>query len=151
MTIKPLIFASSMMAVLALPITASAQDEAASLAINITDIKSGEGRIIIAVHADARSYNTLDDSAAYAAIVMKPNGDSAGVTLNMVKPGFYAVTLFHDANNNGAFDFDGDRPLEGYGISGAKHALDEPSFRRARLEVKPGKQAVTVKMNYFKL
>ena len=150
MTMKPLLFATSLLGTLASN-AAAAQDDAASLAIDVINIKGNDGRIIIAVHADAASYNTLDDSAAYAAIVLQPNGNSARVELGKIPTGFYAVTLFHDANGNGEFDFDGDIPLEGYGISGAKHALDEPNFRQARLEVKPGEQAVTVKMNYFKL
>lgn len=134
----------------ALPGVLAEERQSASLAIEVTNVRGNEGRLVMALYGDAKSFANLDESEAYAAIAIRPNGNKSVVRLDTVAPGHYAVVLFHDANNNDEFDFKGDNPLEGFGVSGAKHAFDEPNFRQARVEVNPGAQAVSVKMHYFR-
>lgn len=128
---------------------AVASDQSASLLIEVTNIQGAEGRIVMALYDNPKSYSDLDEDAAYAAIAIRPNGDKLHVRIDTLAPGDYAVVLFYDVNNNGQFDFKGETPLEGYGISGAKHAFDEPNFKNAKVAVRPGNQTVVVKMHYF--
>lgn len=128
----------------------AASDPAASLAVEVANIRGTQGRLVMALYDTPKTYNKLDEGAAYAAIAIRPKGDKTRIRFDTLAPGRYALVLFHDKNNNGKFDFDGDMPLEGYGTSGASHSLDEPDFKKASVEVKSGAQAISVKLHYFK-
>lgn len=140
----------------AAPLAACAQAETAgamptgSLAVTVTHIRNTEGKLMLAVYDREAAYNAADDGVAVASLALRPVGDKASVSIGMLPPGDYAVMLFHDENGNGYFDYKGEIPKEGYGISGAKHALDEPNFAKAAVKVEGGAKAVTVKLYYFK-
>ena len=67
-----------------------------------------------------------------------------------IKPGRYAVMLFHDENGNGAFDKSANgMPLEGYGFSrNAKGHFGPPSFDEAAIDIKPGMDPISIELAY---
>lgn len=147
---KSLLILTSVMSVLTIaPNMVSAEEHTATFAVDVTHIRGTSGRLIMALYDNAQSYKAMNGKAAYATAAIRPIEGKAHVRFGMLPPGKYAVIVFHDGNNNGQFDFKGEMPQEGYGISGAKHALDEPSFRQAGVAVPVGEHQVSVKMHYF--
>ncbi len=68
-----------------------------------------------------------------------------------VDPGVYAISAFHDANDNGKLDknFIG-IPTEGFCASrDARARFGPPSFKDARFRYKGGASAMQVRMRYF--
>lgn len=67
-----------------------------------------------------------------------------------VKPGVYAVAVYHDENRNG--DFDRNKlgvPTEGFGFSNdAPTRFSVPSFDAVRFRVPPAGRTIRVKMRY---
>lgn len=72
---------------------------------------------------------------------VKVVGTSARCVFDDLPPGTYAVTTYHDENDNRKFDqgFLG-IPLEGYGVSNNHtHAMSPPRWDESKVVVEPGK------------
>ena len=81
---------------------------------------------------------------------MKIEGGRARVVFEGIPPGGYAVAAYHDENGNGKLDtgFLG-IPTEGLASSNdAKGFMGPPSFEKARVEVGPGENRITVRVSY---
>lgn len=76
-----------------------------------------------------------------------PDSGEVDLVFENLKNGLYAISLYHDANENGTFDQTGiGLPQEGYGFSNnAKPGLSAPSFDIAKFEVE-GDTSLTVKL-----
>ncbi|MCK0069231.1 DUF2141 domain-containing protein [Kordiimonas laminariae] len=125
-------------------------EQTGTLTVHVTNIRDAKGQLMVAIHDTKRAYDNNNERAAYAAITMKLKSKAASFSFHDLPQGNYAVVLFHDENANGVFDIRGDEPLEGYGMSGARHALDQPSFRKASVPVGNETRTVSVKMHYYK-
>ena len=115
------------------------------LEVIITGIRGDEGKIIVLVFDEAEPYKTYDYTRAvgYGEISAKQfTRGMARVSFPELSEGLYAVSLFHDANDDDDFNMNGVWPLEGYGTSGAESAYDEPGFAEAA--VPPGIVRITM-------
>ena len=121
-----------------------------SLTVKVTNIREAKGQLMAVIHDTKQAYDTNNERAAYAAITLKLGNKATSFSFHDLPQGNYAVVLFHDENATGVFDIKGEEPLEGYGMSGARHALDQPSFRKASVPVGKTPQTVSVKMHYYK-
>ena len=121
-----------------------------TLTVEVSNIRNTKGRVMIALYDKQSAFATANEAKAFAALSMRVTGKKAGVSFERLPSGNYAALLFHDENGNGNFDMKGGEPLEGYGVSGAMHALDEPGFDKASAKVGQGKQTLMVKMHYYK-
>ena len=74
------------------------------------------------------------------------------VTFSDIKPGNYAVSVFHDENQNKDLDQGMlGKPKEGYGFSNNVMGLiGPPSFKKARFYVPDGKSSIAIKLKYPK-
>ena len=82
----------------------------------------------------------------------KPSGDSVTVVFENLKPGKYAVSVFHDANKNK--DLDKNKlgiPKEGFGFSNnVLGAMGPPAFERALIDLLDQKNLdIDIKMKYM--
>lgn len=115
------------------------------LRVDITNVRNDEGKVIVLVFADADAFADYD----YTRAVGYAEQAAAG-TLQFEFPelreGPYAISLFHDENDDDDLNMDGIYPLEGYGTSGATGPYDEPSFSEAA--VSPGR--VSIRMYYLR-
>ncbi len=80
----------------------------------------GAGRIVVAL-CDDTTRIVLQCRGAYVGRADAKAGDTI-VTIPGVKPGAYAIDVYHDANGDGAFNF----PAEGYAYG--NEAAFPPSF-----------------------
>lgn len=120
--------------VLALALSVSALATAGTLEIEITDIRSTEGQLMVAVHGSAEGWD--GKAPPVAAQLHAPTGDSAVLSFEGLAPGSYAVQVMHDQNGNGELDsnFMG-MPIEGYGFSNNPEVMRKATFEEARIEL----------------
>jgi uncharacterized protein (DUF2141 family) len=121
---------------------------AAELRVDITGLRSGDGKVHLAVFATPATFPASDAMLAEAIVRAK----AAGVhwVFSGLKPGTYALAVYHDENENREFDrgFLG-IPLEGFGFSNdAQVFFGPPDFADAAVTV-PGKGArISIRMTY---
>ncbi len=115
------------------------------LVLTITGVSAEKGDVLIAVFATESGFPDNPKKAVRLA-KGKPSSGKAVIVLDDLPPGKYAVSVFHDTNNNEMFDtnFLG-IPEEGYGVSNnALNTFSPPKFKEAvfthqgntRLEIK---------------
>ena len=104
---------------------------AADLSVQISDIKTAEGRVMVAVYGNAADFLKAPLQAVTAA------ADPAGktVVLRDLPPGEYALAVYHDANGNGKMDKNMmGIPTEDYAFSNnAIGKFGPPAFDSARI------------------
>lgn len=132
-------------AALSMALAASAFAQAATLEVEITDIRSTEGQLMVAVHASAEGWD--GKAAPAAAQLHAPSGDSALLRFEGLAPGSYAVQVMHDQNGNGELDsnFMG-MPIEGYGFSNNPEVMRKATFEEARVEVGEGETRIQLRL-----
>lgn len=102
--------------------------------VKITNLENNDGKVFVGL------YNS-DDSFLNKAIKgtsVNIEGKSCEVTFENIPQGVYAISMFHDENNNGKMDtnFFG-IPTEDYGCSNnAKGFMGPPKWEDAKFEVK---------------
>lgn len=102
--------------------------------VKVTNLKSDKGKVFIALY---NSQDAFLKSECKSAIVSIENNIS-NYTFKNLPQGTYAISLFHDENDNGEMDtnFLG-IPNEHYGASNnAKGFMGPPKWEDAKFEVK---------------
>ena len=123
---------------------------AATLTVEVTGVRSPKGTVQAALYPDAKSDRFLDLSAATARSLAKAKPGTVVITFKNVKPGIYAVALYHDENGNGKLDATAiGVPKEGAGFSrDAVGRMGPPRFDRASFEVGDTDKKITLRMVY---
>lgn len=108
-----------------------------SLTVQVKDADSNEGKMMIAV------YNSESDflDKTYMGTQSDIRNNSCVVTFENIPEGIYAVSIFHDENDNDKLDsnFIG-IPKEDYGCSNdAKGFMGPPKWKDAKFELKSDK------------
>ncbi len=120
------------------------------------DVARG-GRIQIAVYRSADAFESYDPASTFvtfsrqlAGLDTAVQGRSTAVsfTVNDLPIGKYAVHYYHDINNNQRFDMDGDKPMDGWGASGARHMWQKPTFKSSAFTVDRNSQVIEMKTFY---
>jgi uncharacterized protein (DUF2141 family) len=93
-----------------------------------------------------------DDTKAIAKMFLPiEGGNNIKCEFKNLKPGVYAVSVYHDENNNGALDksFVG-KPKEGYGVSNDRtHAMSKPKFDDCKFTLEDTKtQTINIPLHY---
>lgn len=88
----------------------------ASLAVTVTGIKNSNGVVRLALCPAGAKFPDCGKQATRTE-TLPIEGGQARITLTGLAPGSYAVSVFHDANNNNKLDTFAGIPREGYGFS----------------------------------
>ncbi|MEN9868260.1 MAG: hypothetical protein RL748_3850 [Pseudomonadota bacterium] len=117
---------------------------AADLTVNIENIKSSDGNLMVAIYDSAANF--LKNPLQAAKMTAQPGNDT--VQFKDLPAGEYAVVVYHDANGNGQLDKNAfGMPLEDYGFSNntiGKTA--RPSFDAAKMGVLAAGTRIVLKM-----
>lgn len=119
------------------------------LQVTVTNIKNAKGDIIVGIFDSDEKFLKEPVEGRRA----KATGDSITVVFENLKPGKYAVSVLHDANNNK--DLDKNKlgiPKEGFGFSNnVLGAMGPPSFERAIIDLTPEMKDldIGIKMKYM--
>lgn len=110
-----------------------AQNDSANLIVNVDGIKQQEGKIFIALFDNEDNFLGKEREGAS----MQVDGTSLTFTFEGLKEGPYAISIFHDVNDNGKLDanFMG-IPNEPYAFSNnAKGMFGPPKFEDCRFDL----------------
>ena len=131
-------------------LAAAATANAATLTVEVTGVRSAKGTVQAALYPDAQSDRFLELSAAVGRALSKAKPGTVIITFKNVKPGVYAVALYHDENSNGKLDTTAiGVPKEGAGFSrDARGTMGPPRFDRASFEVGAANKTITLKLRY---
>lgn len=108
-----------------------------SLTVNVVEADSNDGQMFISIYDNELNFL----SKSYKGVKSKIANNSCVVTFKNLPKGTYAVSIFHDENNNGKLDsnFIG-IPKEDYGCSNdAKGFMGPPKWKDAKFELKTDK------------
>jgi uncharacterized protein len=121
---------------------AAAQLPAATLTLEVTDVHSAQGRVMVTVCGDASaSLPGACSSNNHSAMVAAKQGQLS-LRFENVAPGRYAIQAFHDENAN----FRPDMPAEGFAFG--NNAAMPITFNDAAVQV-DGDTHASVKMTYM--
>ncbi len=123
-----------------------ATTELTELIVEVEGVRNGEGRVIIAVFDSSAAFEAYDYERALDYLEVPAEPGTIKANFGNLGEGPFAVSLFHDENQDYDFNMVGDYPLEGYGTSGARDSYHEPDFEEASV----GAGRVTVQMYYLR-
>jgi uncharacterized protein (DUF2141 family) len=117
---------------------------AADLSVHISDLKTADGKVMVAVYASAADFLKSPLLAATAA------ADPAGKTIVLrdLPAGEYAVAVYHDANGNGKMDKNMmGIPTEDYAFSNnAIGNFGPPTFDSAKITLAAAGSTTTISL-----
>ncbi len=119
-----------------------------ALEITVTNIRNSTGTIKWAVFKNETQFKKYDDYVD-AGYVNAKQGNVIITTKN-IPDGNYAISVYHDENNNSEIDFNFlGLPTEGFGFSNNPVIyFGPPSFRECCFD-KSGKKNVSIKVKYY--
>jgi len=107
---------------------------AADLTINISEVNSGKGMVLVALYAGDEAYKSGE--ATFKSHVKAENTQES-VLFKDVPEGEYAVKMYQDENSNRELDFNMlGIPKEGYGFSNNVGRFGQPKYQEAKFMVK---------------
>ena len=118
-------------------LTVSDLARAADLVVDVGGVRDAEGKIMVALHAPRDGVAFPDFAGAVAAQWRVAEPGTLRFAFPDLKPGRYAVAVYHDENDNGELDTNLlGMPTEGFGFSNdAKGFAGPPDFDAAAVEV----------------
>jgi uncharacterized protein (DUF2141 family) len=121
---------------------------AADLEVVVTNIQVPTGYVRLGLYNNPALFpkkrGTIDGGD------VKVNGGTATYTFRNLKPGQYAVAIYHDANANKRFDKTLGIPMEGFGFSNnARPRLSAPSFKRAAVTLRAPRTRITIRLLHW--
>lgn len=121
---------------------------AADLEVEITNIRVARGFVRLGLYNDPERFPKRKGTIGGGDV--KVAGNTATFVFRNLKPGAYAVAIYHDANANKRFDKTLGIPTEGFGFSNnARPRLSAPSFKRARVTVKAPRTRITIRLLHW--
>ena len=118
---------------------------AAGLSIQITDVASADGHVLVSVSGSADAWD--GKSKPVAATRVAAQKGTVTVDFPELAPGDYAVSVLHDANGNQRMDSNViGIPTEGYGFSNNPRVMRKATFDEARFAVGDEPANITVQM-----
>ena len=123
---------------------------AAELAIEVRGVRSGDGRLFVAVHGSETSATFPAGDGMVAGLNQRASAGTLRFVLRDLPPGRYAVNAFHDENDNGDLDTNVvGIPSEGYGFSNDPGAaFGPPDFEAAAVTVGVTSEAAVLTLSY---
>ncbi len=131
----------------------SAPAMAGDLLVNVVEMRSSNGVVRFGLFNDPKTFGEKKGTLVGGKLPAKQTG--VEFLFKDLKPGKYAVAVYHDENDNGDFDmgklmFLIPMPLEGFGFTRDPSVLlGKPDFADAALQIDAGETRATIKMKYF--
>jgi uncharacterized protein (DUF2141 family) len=130
-------------------ITGFVQAQNGNLVVNILNCKSEKGMLRVAVFKSEKGFpSDVSQAVQIKSCAIRPNAST--LTFNNLPYGTYAVSVYHDENNNNKLDtnFMG-IPSEGYGASrDAKNTFGPPKFEDAKFSIDSPTKMLNIKIRY---
>ncbi len=101
--------------------------------IQINKVSSDQGKIYFGLYNSQENFSSRKPLKSTNVKIVE---GKAKVVFENLKPGTYAVTCFHDANDNGKMDFEpSGMPTEDYGMTNNVMSFGPPQFDDGKFEL----------------
>ncbi len=123
------------------------EQQKGKLIIHIEGFKSNEGKAYVALHNNPKSFPMIGDKA-YSYGIYSITNNQTTVEFDDIDYGEYAVSVFHDENNDGKLNtnFLG-IPKESVGVSkNVKGRFGPPKFEDAKFNLNQSIKKIFIKM-----
>ena len=119
---------------------------AADLTVTLSGVKNSNGSVAAALFNSEADFR----KTPFSAFRIKASGGPVSFTVHNLPPGKYAMTSFHDENDNGKLDTDPvGLPTEGYGVSNdAREAAAPPQISKASYDIGEQNKSNTINSIY---
>ena len=109
------------------------QQKTYDIKVEVKNAKSDEGKMFFALYDNEEDFLKKEIKGEIKVITNK----TSIITFKNVPAGVYAVSVFHDKNDNGKMDTNGlGIPIENFGCSNdAKGFMGPPKWKNAKFEV----------------
>ena len=116
------------------------------LQITVSNIKSVEGNIMIAVYTTDQKF--LGDEMVSSTIERVTQTGEMSILVKDLPFGEYAISIYHDENANETLDTNFFKmPTEPYGFSNdARGSFGPPSFEDAKIDFKSSQQKIEIEL-----
>jgi uncharacterized protein (DUF2141 family) len=125
--------------------------EQSSVTVNVNGVRDQSGNIIICLwRQQDDGFPLCSSSSAFAHQAIAATDSAVAVTFQNIPAGEYAISAFHDEDEDGSLDrgFMG-RPEEGIAISNmSQERRERPSFESAKFSLN-GTQTLSLSLRYF--
>ena len=123
---------------------------AADLAVEVQGIRSGDGRLFVAVHTPETKDAFPSGAGTFVAFQQRAHAGTLRFVLHDLPPGTYAVNAFHDENDNGELDTNLlGIPTEGFGFANDPDtSFGPPDFEAAAVNLGDTSQAAVMTLHY---
>lgn len=119
------------------------------ITISVNSIRNAKGTVKWAVYNNEANFNSTVAGFSDAGSISSNKG-TVTIKTKALPDGTYAISVFHDENNNSDVDFSFfGLPVEGFGFSqNPRIYFGPPKFKQCTF-VKKGKTTQNVKMKYY--
>jgi len=101
--------------------------------IEINRTSSSNGKVFFALYDSEINFNGRNPLKV---LEKEIENDTVKITFDGLTPGTYAITCYHDSNNNGKMDFqENGMPLEDYGATNNVMNFGPPRFHDAKFDL----------------
>lgn len=116
------------------------------LNLTVEGIKKDNGTILVAIYNSKTTFNNIREVFREGRI--KVEGNKAGYCFKDLPAGDYAISIFHDVNDNQALDKNNlGIPIEPYGFSNnAEATFGPPSFKKAEFRYSGEQMDITIRV-----
>ena len=117
------------------------------LHVSVQDLKTNSGTVLIALYNSKKSFNNIQEVFREGRV--KVNDLHANYSFDDLPAGEYAISLFHDVNNNEKLDKTSvGIPAEPFGFSNnANGSFGPPSFKKAKFTYTGNPKDIVIKVN----
>jgi uncharacterized protein (DUF2141 family) len=147
-----------LIALLVMPLMATPA-YAGELRVIIEGIESPAGTIVAGLYDNAESYDSavgesskvlVNDSTRLVGVSLRPSGRTQRIAFPDLRPGLYAVVIFHDENDDSKLDKNAlGLPTEGYAMSNnARGLMSAPAFRDTAVRIGDRDEVIRIKLVY---
>ncbi len=114
--------------------------------LRVKNIKSDKGTLMVAIYKNAETF--LGEQVLMGITEKVTQTGIMELKITGLSKGYYAISIFHDENDNGELDTKIFRlPKEPYGFSNnIKAKFGPPSFEKAKFEVSGVNQTIEINM-----
>ena len=118
-----------------------------ALGISFTNIQEAKGSLYIGIY-DSEAAFMKEEMVRFKKIMPVKAAGIFNLDVSDLQPGIYAISCFHDLNNNGKLDTNlFGIPTEPYGFSNnARPKFRAPKWAEAKFELKTGSGQISIRL-----
>jgi uncharacterized protein (DUF2141 family) len=147
-----------LIALLSVPMIATPAS-AGELRVIIEGIESSAGTIVAGLYDNAENYDSavgesskvlVNDSTRLVGVSLRPSRKTQSIVFPDLRPGLYAVVVFHDENDDSKLDKNAlGLPTEGYAMSNnARGLMSAPAFKDAAVRIGDRDEVIRINLVY---